>query len=300
MQELAKSSIKRFPECDITLHDWQSSEVKAIIESFPEKKSSKKKKKKQQQPPLHEQPDYKRGQMQKLVELLDKNWDNFYSQKLEAHVYDAKNDQFLEITVPSSFSKYLVQQPWLPSTIQPSSGDRFLYKGSELYNQSSTEVQKLLHTHAPFLDAKLQSAEFMKHLKIHSSISRLHLLEYLVAWSKMASAQSSEGGKGFSTSMDHMIAVYSFLLENAGQDVIDKFTEESSSLIFVPNRLDKSIKSSDDVDGRFISVHDACWMDPTSVLYKKQELNWSSLPETLPKVLSLHYIHISQLKELFR
>ena len=291
-KDLASSSIKRFPEADITLRDWQSSEVKAIIESLPEKK---KKKKKQMQP--QEQPDYKKGQMKKLAELLDKNWDNFYSQKLEALVYDAKNDQFLEISVASSFSKYLVQQPWLPSTLQ-SSSEKVLCKGSELFSRQSVEVKNLLHTHAPYLDASLQSIKFLEHLKVRSSISRLQLLDYLVMWSKGDSKEENT----FFTSIDHMIKVYSHLLENTSYEELiaikERFTEESSSLIFVPDRFDKMIPSSDDVEGHFVSVHDVCWMDPTTVLYNKQKFNWS-LPEGLPRILSLHYEIKPQMKDVF-
>lgn len=294
--ELKSSSVKRFPEADITLRDWRSSEVQAIIESSPARKSGKKKKKKQQQvqQPLQEQPDYMRHQMQKLVELLDKSWDNFYVQKLEAHVYDAKNEEFLEISVASSFSKYLVQQSWLPSTLSASSDDNSLCKGSELFSQNSAVLRRLLHNHAPFLDANLQSVEFLKHLKVRSSITRLELLNYLVTWSSQ--------GPQFNTSIDHMIRVYSYLLDNPDYNEMDvisgKFTEESSSLVFVPDKYDETVPLSDSVDGHFISIHDACWMDLTAVLYNKQKFNWSKLPETLPKILSLHYSSCIQLQKL--
>lgn len=266
-KELAKSSVKRLPEVDCTLKDWQSSELTAVVDS----------KKKDPQ-----------SQMKKLAELLDKYWDTFYAQRLETHVYNAKNDAFLEISVPSSFSKYLVQQAWLPSTLPlRSANSKVLYRGSELFNNASGRIKSLLHTHVPYLDASLQSSKFLTHLQIRSSITKEELLQCLVSWSNAAARDSSAT---FRTSIDHMCNVYSYLMEDLGQSnvaIVDKFAEESPPLIFVPNRYD-DIATSEDVEGRFLSIHGACWMDPASVLYSKQKYN-RPLPDDLPRVLSLHY-----------
>lgn len=269
-KELEKSSVKRLPDVDCTLKDWQSSEFKAIVDSALKKDQT-----------------HQKNQMMNLAELLDKDWDGLYAQRLETHVYDAKSDRFLEITVPSSFSKYLVQQAWLPSTLPiHSANSKVLYRGSELFNRASNRIKSLLHTHAPYLDASVQSNKLLAHLQVRNSITRDDLLQCLISWSTTAATRDS--GK-FRTSIDHMCGVYSFLLEDSGHDgsaIVDNFADES--LVFVPNRYDEDTRTSDDVEGRFLSIHNVCWMDPASVLYVKQKYN-RPLPDSLPRVLSLHY-----------
>ena len=271
--------MKRLPEMDCTLRDWQSSELKAIVDSV-----------------LNKNPDYQQTQMRKLAELLDRDWDKLHTHRLEALLYDASNESYLEISIPSSFSKFLSQESWLPSLPRSHSveSQKVLYRGSELFHARSTHVQHMLHTHASYLLAELASAEFLKHLRVQTTISREDLLGYLVLWSKKADRDEC----GFRTSIDHMCHVYDYLLSEPSSEICDTFTDESSSLVFVPSRYDEGIQKHEDVEGQFLSVRDVCWMDPTTALYMKQKFN-RPLPDTLPKVLSLHYHHKSQLKEAF-
>lgn len=238
---------------------------------------------------------YQCQQMKKLAELIDSHWDREYTHRIEAQIYDSKNEAYLEASDASSFSKYLVHQAWLPPDILNSNLDfdsQVLFRGSSLFNTNSEDVKRLLHRHAPYVGARLNSATFLKHLKVQDEITRKNLLEYLVKWSL-----SSNGD--FCTSIDHMISVYYHLLPcdnfslhgSGGQDdneIIEEFTEESSTLIFVPKKYE-NVPSSQDVEGQFLSVREVCWMDPTSVLYNKQKYNWKDLPRNLPKILSLHY-----------
>ena len=271
--------MKRLPEMDCTLRDWQSSELKAIVDTV-----------------LKKNPDYQQTQMRKLAELLDRDWDRVHTLRLEALLYDASNESYLEISIPSSFSKFLSQESWLPSLPGSHSveSQKVLYRGSELFHTPSTRVQHMLHTHASYLLAELASAEFLKHLRVQTTISREDLLGYLVSWSKKA----DRDGCGFRTSIDHMCHVYDYLLSEPSSEICDTFTDESSSLIFVPSDYDERIQKHEDVEGQFLSVRDVCWMDPTTALYMKQKFN-RPLPDTLPKVLSLHYHHKSQLRECF-
>ena len=277
-KDLAESSVKRLPDIDLNLKDWQSSEFMAIVNSASKK-----------------DPISQRNQMKQLADVLDKNWDSLYGHRLETHVYNAKNNEFLEISVPSSFSKSLVQQAWLPSTLPVHSANpKVLFRGSELFNGASNRIKSLLHTHAPYLDVNLQSGKFLAHLKVRSTISRDDLLNWLVSWSDTAHDSDDET---FYTSIDHMCSVYCYLLEEDSQDIVDKLTDDTPPLIFVPSRYDEGINSCDTVSGRFLSIHDVCWMDPTSVLYAKQKHN-RSLPDVLPRVLSLHYKY--QMQETFK
>ena len=277
--EVTTQTMHRLPGTECTLRDWQSSEFQDIVESV----STKKKKKKCQ-------PDYQKTQMKKLAELLDAQWDKVYAQRLKTRVYDSKDESYLEISVASTFSKFLVQQAWLPSSLSESS--KVLFRGSELFDGAA--VKRLLHTHAPYLDAGLKSANFLKHLSIQRSVTKQDLLGFLERWSEGSTHGATGGGGGggggggFLTSIDHMCNVYDHLLADRDQDIIDKFSDGARPLIFVPNRYDDRVSTSVDIEGEFKSIHDVCWLDPSSVLYTKQKFN-RPLPDSLPKVLSLHY-----------
>ena len=273
---------------DYTLRDWQSCELEGIVKSVAGKSSA-----------------TKISQMKKLAEHIDHYWDSKYKESVNALIYDAENREYFEASTASSFSKFLVQQPWLPSSPDDTSGSKVLYKGSKLFDRNSGKVQKLLHAFVPYVDATLRSPDFIKHLGIRTDITREEVMEYLLQWSE----GSCDVG-GFRTSINHMYQVYMYLTGNdnslgtSGDSniIIEKFKEDSAALIFVPNRYDDSIASSSDVEGKFLSIHDVCWSDPTTVLYTKQKFNWS-LPNNLPKILSLFYLHEErqnqQMKEVF-
>ena len=253
------------------LKDWQSAELIDIVESVSDKDST-----------------YQRHQMKKLVELIDQNWDMSYkTEKLEAHIFSFETREYLEASDASSFSKFLVHRAWLPSTVSSDSDSQVLCKGSSLFNSYSSKIKKYLHSHVPCIDAKVQSADFLKHLKIQDDISRMDLLKHLVQWSE----SSRDAADGFCTSINHMYSVYNYLIDFSSTDedneIIEAFTEESSSLIFVPSKYEDVLTDAD-VVGHFLSIRDVCWMDPTTVLYAKQKYN-HTLPSYLPRVLSLYY-----------
>ena len=297
--------MKRLPDTSYTLRDYQSTEVETIVASVS-----------------HREPDYQRKKMQVLAELLDSHWEGRHSNQLEALIYDSKNEAYLEASTASSFSKFLVHQNWLPPKILSEGVLRYheatcngsnppvLYKGSQLFSTCSRDIKSLLHIHVPYVDADLQCSEFMKHLKIQDSITKSDLLERLICWSET----SQQDGVKFCTSVQHMSAVYEYLLgsgtyhrqqgfgyEDEIETIRKHFTDDEVPLIFVPSK--HSVKDggrviSDNVEGEFLSVHGVCWMDPTSVLYNRQKFNWS-LPGILPKILSLHYDRNECLKSAF-
>lgn len=91
-------------------------------------------------------------------------------------------------------------------------------------------------------------------------------------------------------------------MEDLGRDnsaIVDKFADDSTPLVFVPNRYSDDATTSSDIEGHFVSIHSVCWMDPASVLYTKQKFN-HSLPDNLPRVLSLHYRHQMQMQSIFQ
>ena len=251
-------------------------------------------------------PNIQQQKMSVLAELLDSKWERQHQNEMEAHIYDSKNEEYLEARTASSFSKFLVHQAWLPSVFAGNmSGSsraysQALWRGCDLFCNKSQEVRRLLHVHVPYVGANLQSAEFRKHLQIQDSVSRKKILEHLKSWS---SASQEEDDESFTTSIDHMSAVYDFLLGQARSDEIEsiqeEFTGDGDPLLFVPNEysMDNS-RSTVDLPGKFLPVHSVCWRDPTGILHDFQKFNWK-LPGNLPKVLSLHYNYDTALMKAF-
>jgi len=262
--------VKRLPNTSYFLRDYRSVEVEKIVASVTRKS-----------------PDVQFEKMMDLAELLDSKWEKQHQNEMDALIYDCNNEEYLEATTASSFSKFLVHQAWLPSV---SAGKCMLSQGCNLFYEKAQEVRRLLHVHVPYVKADLRSSGFRKHLRIQESVTRKKLLEYLMSWS---SALQEDDDEDFTTSLDHMSAVYSFLLGQGRPDEMEFFQEEFADcedpLIFVPNSYSmEGNRRSDDTQGKFLSVHSVCWWDPTTVLYDFQKFNWK-LPKNLPKVLSLHY-----------
>ncbi len=239
-----------------------------------------------------------RSKMNLLAELLDSMWEKQHQNEMEALIYDSNNEEYLEAKTASSFSKFLVHQPWLPPKFKADSlecDSQALFVGSKLFYEDSEDVRNLLHIHVPYIDASLKSSEFRKHLKIQDSVSKKDLLEHLITWSTDSQDDEDET---FCTSLQHMSSVYEFLLgqkyrqqhvsDHESESIREAFTQDEVPLIFVPKAYSKDSSKDTDVDGEFLSIHSVCWMDLTTVLYNFQKYNWK-IPKNFPRVLSLHY-----------
>ena len=293
--------MKRLPDTSYILRDYRSPEVEKIVASVRGMTV-----------------DDQRQKMKALAELLDDRWEKQHQNEMEALIYDSYNKEYLEAKTASSFSKFLVHQPWLPPkyiggekacSSQTTCSPQALFVGSKLFYDRSERVRSLLHVHVPYIDAELKSSDFRKHLKIQDVISKKDLLDHLVAWS--TSSQEEEGGF-FETSIEHMSSVYEYLLgetrgfrhrelDTEAESIREAFTDDEIPLIFVPSGYSKEepkSRTSRNVMGEFLSIHSVCWMDPTTVLHEYQKFNWN-LPRNFPKILSLHYDYSETLKGIF-
>ena len=251
------SEWKRSPDGKYTIRDYCCKEFNEIVKSVK---------------------NLSQQNMVTLATMLDRSW-NDYKQFVTAHYCDGANINELGATM-SSFGHSLRSLSWLPST------SRSLLKGSEVYLDSEVN-RHLLHSHVPYLAAKITDSDFLQLLGVNISVSGECLLEFLQEWSKQ------RGEQPFCTSLNHMRNVYLCLYRKsseygASSSIVDTF--KSGELIFVPllNSQRKSRKTDVDVEGRFCSVHKVCWTDRTTVLYNKQH-NGEELPSHLPQVLSFYY-----------
>ena len=233
--------------------------------------------------------------MKKLAELLDQNWEGEYKHYLDAQICDERNENYLDVSTPSSFQQFLTQQAWLPPDDMYSNTSKSLFAGHELFDNTQ-QVHSLLHSHVPYIGAELKSEDLVNCLHIKRSVSASDMIDYLLQWSR----ESRENGTPFCTSIEHMSHVYMFLKRESEDHAYssarvssdgepgklhDIFQEEE--LIFVPDKYQEN-STKLDVDGHFQTIHSVCWMDPSTVLYVRQKLSLS-LSANLPKVLSLYY-----------
>ena len=227
-----------------------------------------------------------------LVQLLDKLWDEEYRQYAFAKCYDGSNQNYLggDKSVPSSFHRLLRDLAWLPAVSFPS-GQPYgkncqLYRGRDLFDGSKAN-QRLLDSHVPYIATELKNHKLVDLLQIKCHVSAEEMMAFLQEWSQASTA----AGAQFRASIAHMAEVYMFFSQQMLQgasSVTDKLSSGDLSLIFVPDTYDSSVNPSQHVVGQFYSIHNVCWVDPSGVLYGKQQYN-HNLPPELPKLLQLHY-----------
>ena len=273
-QEL-REFVGRSPDGAYTLRDYKCIEFEDVISSIHKSK-----------------PQCQHQQMLELVKLLDKLWDKEYRQSAFAQCYDGSNETHLK-DVPSFFHRALKNLVWLPALSFPSGkpyNQYQLYRGCNLFDSSKAN-QRLLDCHVPYIASEIKNSRLLELLQIKSHVSAHELIGFLQEWSKA----STDPAVHFQASISHMTEVYIFLFrqmyrEAVGDESIkDKLSSGEHNLIFVPDKCNKNSGSSEHVKGQFYSVHDVCWMDPSSVLYTHQENN-RNIPSDIPKILSLYYV----------
>lgn len=208
-----------------------------------------------------------------LAQCIDERWDNEYSQYADesVHVKDT-NGQILG-DAKSSFYLNLVSKPWLSAGVGTN-----LFIPRDLFIRSDF-VYGLLEDHVKYSAADLKNSAFISTLRIRESLSVDGMISEMKKWSNTQSGNSVEGlqSKEFTTSLEHMSKVYSFLFERMSQseDERRKISEAflKNALIFVPRRYpesssSKQIHMAHRLPGSFYLVKDVCWRDPTDVASK--------------------------------
>ena len=271
--------VGRSPDGAYTLRDYRCSEFEAIVKSA----------KTSQKQSAHQQ-------MLQLLNLLDALWDQEYRQFSFAKCYDGSNENYLggDKSIPSAFQQALTDFSWLPGTplaIQSSSDQ--LYKGCELFDPSKAN-KRLLDCHVPYVACKIKNPKLIELLQVKCQVNANEVIGFLQEWSKAASTS----GYQFCASISHMTEVYLFLYQQSqqmydtghvGENISTVLSSGEQSLIFVPDVYDSTRPPTEMVRGQFYTVHNVCWVDPSTVLYSQQKHNVKKIPSNLPKILQLHY-----------
>uniref|UniRef100_A0A8C7R4M3 Wu:fj29h11 n=1 Tax=Oncorhynchus mykiss TaxID=8022 RepID=A0A8C7R4M3_ONCMY len=243
-------------------------------------------------------------QRQALLELLETNWDtgDRYSQYLTAQVIDSEGR--LIKSTKSSFFHFLSCLPWVPAyCLQAGAegGRKAEYLCPNSVYLYSPEVHNLLGTHVSYID--MTPSEFTRTLGMKTSVNVEELIGYLKKWCvKTSSASGPEGqekqeeeGSEFSSTVQHVHSVYSFLHKNCSQTNLKELFQHTPAVFIEYNR------NGDWCSGRFYHLKEVCWNDPTEMFVRYRELTRgadSTVQE--PRVLAPFYSKLDDMKDLFK
>ena len=207
-----------------------------------------------------------------LAQCIDEHWDSKYAKRADGSVHVKDTNGHVLTETRSSFYLNLVSRPWMAARTEGI--DLFLPR--DLFMQSPL-VYQLLEDHVNYIAADLKNSAFISTLRIRESVGVDGMINEMKQWSA-ACGVTVDGSqpRDFTTSVAHMIRVYSFLCEKMvqnGEDrrkVNDAF--HKNALIFVPHRYpDSSINQDQRMrksPGSFLLKKDVCWRDPTDVALK--------------------------------
>ena len=266
------SEWKRSPDGAYTVKDYRSTEFEAIVKSVGTGRLT----------------THDNQCMITLVQHIDKEWDTIYRNYTEADCCDGAAENSLG-HIPSSFQKSLIQLAWIPQKILGEGSGTQLHRGMDLF-QDEPWIAKVLAHHVPYVGAKIANQNLVKLLDIKISVGSPELLNFLQEWS----ASSTKSGLPFCTSVSHMKNVYLHLYHQKDREALHQ-TEtlqesfQNNAFIFVPDHSSSKVNPDTVRPGSFHTVHDVCWMDSSSVIYRKQITFNDDLPAGIPKLLQPHY-----------
>ncbi|XP_076856187.1 uncharacterized protein LOC143510575 isoform X2 [Brachyhypopomus gauderio] len=235
-------------------------------------------------------------QRQTLLSLLERHWDTGerYSKYLRAQVQDA-------IGRPrdcgSSFYHQLTRLPWVPAQRPTREGPRsidFLCPSAAYL--FSDDVHRLLGSHAHYID--LAPSEFSKATGMRHCMGVEEMVGYLKRWCRREPDGEEAGemaGAEFTTTVEHIHAVYSYLQEQCSSTQLKELFQHSPAVFIEYERMDEWCS------GRFYHLKDVCWSDPTGMFVRYKDLirrPESGIQE--PKVLAPFYNSLQNMKDLFR
>ncbi|KAK7918617.1 hypothetical protein WMY93_009901 [Mugilogobius chulae] len=149
---------------------------------------------------------------------------------------------------------------------------------------SSEEIRALLGTHVWYVD--LQPSDFTRKLGMLNTVTVESLIQFLKKWCVGDQAEGEElEGSEFTTTVEHIHNVYSYLHGNCSQSVLKELFQHTPAVFVVPLRPTDEEWCS----GRFFHLKDVCWSDPTSMFLRYRR----------PRVLAPFYSRLDGMKDFF-
>ncbi|CAG5911609.1 unnamed protein product [Menidia menidia] len=225
-----------------------------------------------------------------LLELLESNWDSghCYSQYLTAQVVDSDGRPIKP--TKSSFYHMLCHLEWVPAyrPLEEEGQERKYLSPSSVYLRSP-EVTKLLGTHVFYVD--IQPSEFSRALGMRESVSVEVLIDYLKKWCVQPAADHQDEAEGatFTTTVQHIHSVYTFLREKCSQHSLKELFQHTPA-----------VRNEKWCSGRFYHLKDVCWSDTTTMFQRYRQLTHRpDSPVQDPKVLAPFYHQLEDMRDFF-
>ncbi|XP_033101248.1 protein NO VEIN-like [Anneissia japonica] len=210
--------------------------------------------------------------MNNLLNILDKEWDNFSKFVTASLVIGNQRKKSIE----SSFAKLLLRSSWISTSpmLDPELGTR---TGKRLLppNQVflfSKYLRGFLDEHVPYLLGSTPENRELVHflgLKGEDVVRDVNfLLHMLQSWcTRGKNSQPDEimkSGAVFTTSIEHMLQVYIHLQLHSPPGQLQKFFENFPA-VFLPSSVCEQRRV---VTGKFVHKSLTYWMDPTELFHK--------------------------------
>ncbi|XP_017271683.1 protein NO VEIN isoform X2 [Kryptolebias marmoratus] len=236
-----------------------------------------------------------------LLELLEANWNtgHEYSQYITAKVIDSDGQPVKNTR--SSFYHFLCHLEWVPAhrPTEEEQQERKFLRPSSVY-LTSPEVTSLLGTHVFYVD--LNSSEFSRKLGMRETISVDVLIQYLKEWCVEPEADDQEtppadktGGARFTSTVQHIHSVYTYLQTNCSQNVLKELFQYTPAVFVESNRPNDKWCS-----GRFYHLKEVCWSDNTGMFQRYRQLTHrADSPIQDPRVLAPFYSQLDSMRDFF-
>ncbi|KAJ4778054.1 hypothetical protein LUZ62_062311 [Rhynchospora pubera] len=201
-----------------------------------------------------------------LLEVLDKIWDENYSDKV--FMGDEKS------SAQSSFVKSLHEVKWIAS-----SADENLHYPRNIFYDCA-DVRSLLGANVPYSLPQITSKSLLKEIGFKTEVSRGEALSVLTSW--------AETHLPFKASVDQMSRLYNYISEGIANSLLSLNQNFlGSTFIFTPFQ---GSLSSDVSLGKMLSAKEVYWLDPTGCFEMTKELVLASKSKRCPcKMLAAVY-----------
>uniref|UniRef100_W5MY83 Wu:fj29h11 n=1 Tax=Lepisosteus oculatus TaxID=7918 RepID=W5MY83_LEPOC len=239
----------------------------------------------------------KLGQRRELLGLLNKNWvtGDHYSQYKQAQVFNSQGHKLKDAR--SSFTHYLTTLPWVPAfRADLGSYDQHTVEymcPSKVYLYSPG-VFSLLGVHVNYVD--MSPSEFTNSIGMKHSVSIEEVITHLKSWCTKKSGGSSEEieGADFTTSVQHLHNVYTYLYENCNPTQLKDLFLHTPAVFIAYERTEEMCS------GRFYLKKEVCWNDPTEMFLRyKDQIRKSDGCVQEPRILAPFYGQLQNMKDLF-
>ncbi|XP_015211657.2 uncharacterized protein [Lepisosteus oculatus] len=239
----------------------------------------------------------KLGQRRELLGLLNKNWviGDHYSRYKQAQVFNSQGHKLKDAR--SSFTHYLTTLPWVPAfRADLDSYDQHTVEymcPSKVYLYSPG-VFSLLGVHVNYVD--MSPSEFTNSIGMKHSVSIEEVITHLKSWCTKKSGGSSEEieGADFTTSVQHLHNVYTYLYENCNPTQLKDLFLHTPAVFIAYERTEEMCS------GRFYLKKEVCWNDPTEMFLRyKDQIRKSDGCVQEPRILAPFYGQLQNMKDLF-